>query len=72
MVAPVTAHGPLGGGIEPQVAGTDLDQPGNRMVRAYEPGEHDQDDQVRLDPAALALDEGWRTAATGRWGVLER
>ncbi len=29
-------------------------------------------DQVRLEPAALPLDEGWRTAAMGRRGVLER
>ena len=73
MVAPVTVHGPPGlPTAEVQVAGTDVDQPGNRMVRENEPARHDQDDQVRLDPAGLPLDEGWRTAATGRRGVLER
>jgi hypothetical protein len=42
------------------------------MVKENEPSGHDHDDQVRLDPAAFPVDEGWRTAATGRRDVLDR
>ena len=38
-------------------------QPGNRMVRENEPSGHDQEDQVRLDPAYEPVGEGWSTAA---------
>ena len=72
-VAPVDVQGPPAyPATEPQGAVTEVDQPGNRTVRENESSGHPQADQVRLEPAVLPLDDGWRTAATGRREGLER